>query len=66
VKARAVVFDLDGTLVDNMALHAEAFAEFMTRRGLPPLTSRSARASTASGTRTSSRTSSGASCPGKS
>jgi beta-phosphoglucomutase len=37
MKARAVVFDLDGTLVDNMALHAEAFAEFMTRRGLPPL-----------------------------
>jgi beta-phosphoglucomutase family hydrolase len=37
VKARGVVFDLDGTLVDNMELHAEAFAEFMTRRGLPPL-----------------------------
>lgn len=37
MKARAVVFDLDGTLVDNMALHAAAFAEFMTRRGLPPL-----------------------------
>jgi beta-phosphoglucomutase len=37
MKARAAVFDLDGTLVDNMALHAEAFAEFMTRRGLPPL-----------------------------
>ena len=32
-----MVFDLDGTLVDNMALHAEAFAQFMTRRGLPPL-----------------------------
>ncbi len=37
MKARGVVFDLDGTLVDNMALHAEAFAQFMTRRGLPPL-----------------------------
>ena len=37
MKARGVVFDLDGTLVDNMALHAEAFAEFMARRGLPPL-----------------------------
>jgi beta-phosphoglucomutase family hydrolase len=37
MKARGAVFDLDGTLVDNMALHAEAFAEFMTRRGLPPL-----------------------------
>jgi beta-phosphoglucomutase len=36
-RARGVVFDLDGTLVDNMALHAEAFARFMTRRGLPPL-----------------------------
>jgi beta-phosphoglucomutase len=37
MKARGVVFDLDGTLVDNMGLHAEAFAQFMTRRGLPPL-----------------------------
>jgi beta-phosphoglucomutase len=36
---RAVVFDLDGTLVDNMALHAEAFAAFGARYGLPPLTS---------------------------
>ena len=34
----AVVFDLDGTLVDNMALHAEAFAAFGARHGLPPLT----------------------------
>ncbi|MGE3273983.1 MAG: HAD family hydrolase [Vicinamibacterales bacterium] len=34
----AVIFDLDGTLVDNMALHAEAFAVFATRHGLPPLT----------------------------
>lgn len=33
----AVIFDLDGTLVDNMALHAEAFAEFGRRHGLPPL-----------------------------
>lgn len=32
-----VVFDLDGTLVDNMALHAEAFAAFVARHGLPPL-----------------------------
>jgi HAD superfamily hydrolase (TIGR01509 family) len=35
---RGVVFDLDGTLVDNMALHAEAFAAFLARHGLPPLT----------------------------
>lgn len=35
---RAVIFDIDGTLVDNMALHAEAFAVFAKRHGLPPLT----------------------------
>lgn len=35
---RAVIFDLDGTLVDNMALHAEAFGVFAERHGLPPLT----------------------------
>jgi len=34
----AVVFDLDGTLVDNMALHAESFVAFAARHGLPPLT----------------------------
>lgn len=28
---------LDGTIVDNMALHAEAFSVFVTRHGLPPL-----------------------------
>jgi len=33
-----VVFDLDGTLTDNMACHAEAFAVFLERHGLPPLT----------------------------
>ena len=38
MKARGVIFDLDGTLVDNMALHAEAFSIFVTRHGLPPLT----------------------------
>jgi beta-phosphoglucomutase len=32
------VFDLDGTLTDNMPLHAEAFAVFAQRHGLPPLT----------------------------
>jgi beta-phosphoglucomutase len=34
---RGVVFDLDGTLVDNMAIHTEAFARFLAQRGLPPL-----------------------------
>ncbi len=38
VRPRAVIFDLDGTIVDNMALHAEAFAAFAVRHGLPPLT----------------------------
>lgn len=33
-----MIFDLDGTIVDNMALHAEAFAAFAVRHGLPPLT----------------------------
>jgi HAD superfamily hydrolase (TIGR01509 family) len=37
-RPRAVIFDLDGTIVDNMALHAEAFAAFADRHGLPPLT----------------------------
>ena len=35
---RAVVFDLDGTLVDNMSLHAQAFETFAAAHGLPPLT----------------------------
>jgi HAD superfamily hydrolase (TIGR01509 family) len=35
---RAVIFDIDGTLVDNMHLHAEAFAVFAGRYGLPALT----------------------------
>ena len=34
----ALIFDLDGTIVDNMALHAEAFAVFAERHGLPRLT----------------------------
>jgi beta-phosphoglucomutase len=37
-RPRAVIFDLDGTIVDNMALHAEAFGVFAERHGLPPLT----------------------------
>ena len=35
---KAVIFDIDGTLVDNMHLHAEAFGLFAERHGLPPLT----------------------------
>jgi beta-phosphoglucomutase len=38
VRVRGAVFDLDGTLVDNMSLHAEAFAAFLERHGLPALT----------------------------
>lgn len=35
---RAAIFDLDGTIVDNMPVHADAFAIFAQRHGLPPLT----------------------------
>jgi HAD superfamily hydrolase (TIGR01509 family) len=34
----AFVFDLDGTLTDNMPFHVEAFQVFVARHGLPPLT----------------------------
>lgn len=37
-RPRGVVFDLDGTLTDNMACHAEAFARFLANHGLPALT----------------------------
>jgi beta-phosphoglucomutase len=37
-RPRAVVFDLDGTLVDNMPLHAQAFQRFAEAHDLPPLT----------------------------
>lgn len=37
-RPKGFVFDLDGTLVSNMALHEEAFARFNERHGLPPLT----------------------------
>jgi HAD superfamily hydrolase (TIGR01509 family) len=37
-RPKAVVFDIDGTIVDDMHLHAEAFAVFAERHGLPPLT----------------------------
>ena len=33
-----MIFDIDGTIVDNMHLHAEAFALFAERHRLPPLT----------------------------
>jgi HAD superfamily hydrolase (TIGR01509 family) len=32
-----VVFDIDGTLTDNMPLHMQAFEIFAARHGLPPL-----------------------------
>lgn len=34
---RGVVFDLDGTLTDNMPIHRRAFDAFAVRYGLPPL-----------------------------
>lgn len=37
-RPHGVVFDLDGTLTDNMACHAEAFALFLSRHGLPAMT----------------------------
>ena len=37
-RPHGVVFDLDGTLTDNMACHAEAFALFLRRHGLPEMT----------------------------
>ena len=37
-RPRGVVFDLDGTLVDNMPLHAQAFERFVAAHGLPPMT----------------------------
>lgn len=37
-RPRGVVFDLDGTLTDNVGLHMQAFERFCARHGLPPLT----------------------------
>lgn len=37
-KINAVIFDLDGTLVDNMDFHVQAFSTFTERHGLPDLT----------------------------
>lgn len=41
--SKGFVFDLDGTLLDNMAIHMQAFAIFVERHGLPPLTLESRR-----------------------
>jgi beta-phosphoglucomutase len=37
-RPQGVVFDLDGTLTDNMVWHVEAFGQFLTHHGLPGLT----------------------------
>jgi beta-phosphoglucomutase len=37
-RPRGLVLDLDGTVLDNMHVHAEAFAEFCGRHRLPPFT----------------------------
>ena len=37
-RPRAIIFDIDGTIVDNMHLHAEAFGLFAEHHQLPPLT----------------------------
>ena len=38
MKRETVIFDLDGTLVDNMHIHFEAFTHFNERHGLPAIT----------------------------
>lgn len=40
MRPEGFVFDLDGTIVDNMPIHADAFFAFVERHGLPPLTDR--------------------------
>ncbi len=35
---RALILDLDGTMVDNMGLHDQAFTAFLSRHGRGPLT----------------------------
>lgn len=37
-RPRAAIFDLDGTLVDNMAWHAQAFDAFVSQHALPAMT----------------------------
>ena len=36
-RPQAVIFDLDGTLVDNMLWHAQAFDAFVSRHQLPAM-----------------------------
>jgi beta-phosphoglucomutase len=36
-RPKAVIFDLDGTLVNNMPWHVQAFDAFVERHGLPPM-----------------------------
>jgi beta-phosphoglucomutase len=35
---KGFIFDLDGTMLDNIPFHMEAFSTFLSRHGLPPLT----------------------------
>jgi len=37
-RVAGVIFDIDGTLLDNMPFHIEAFEAFTAAHGLPPLT----------------------------
>jgi len=37
-RPHGVIFDVDGTIVDNMAWHVRAFDAFASRHGLPPMT----------------------------
>ena len=32
---KAIIFDLDGTIVDNMKIHQKAFLEFLNSKGVP-------------------------------
>jgi len=34
--ARAFIFDMDGTIVDNMAFHTKSWLAFFERRGQAP------------------------------
>src|SRR5690606_897057 len=36
-RPRAVIFDLDGTIVDNMPWHLRAFEAFVSKHGLPAM-----------------------------
>ena len=54
-RVAGVVFDIDGTLLDNMPFHIEAFEAFTAAHGLPPLTSRCASGWTGAATPATSR-----------